>query len=149
MKDIAVPASGLANLRHAERFPWHVASTAVPISFLFILSNQPLSIVKNACNYTHTSDCVQTVYELPLLPNNTANETYFHKSWAVRGVAWKFSDKDAGLTVSGWIRDIGQNVLKSSLQTGSSTSPSYFQIFFLIAFLLEAYIGKVSIHYII
>jgi len=32
------------------------------------------------------SDCVETVYELPLLPNNTVNETLLHKSGAVRSV---------------------------------------------------------------
>ena len=30
--------------------------------------------------YIHVSDCVQTVYELPLLPNNTASATFLHKS---------------------------------------------------------------------
>jgi hypothetical protein len=37
-----------------------------------------------------------------------------------------------GLAVRGRIRDIGQNVLLSSFQTGRGSSPSYFQIFFLI-----------------
>ena len=36
--------------------------------------------------YKHTSDCVQTVYELPLLPNNTVSQTRLHKSVAVRNV---------------------------------------------------------------
>jgi len=40
--------------------------------------------------HTHISDCVQTVYELPLLPNNTANETVLHTSAAVRSVNWIF-----------------------------------------------------------
>jgi hypothetical protein len=34
----------------------------------------------------HISDCVEIVYELPLLPNNTANETFSQKSGALRGV---------------------------------------------------------------
>jgi len=42
--------------------------------------------------------------------------------------------------VTGRIRDIGQNVLQSSFQTGSSSSPSDFRIFFFIAFLEEAFI---------
>ena len=33
--------------------------------------------------YIHISDCVQTVYELLLLPNNTASETLLHTSGAV------------------------------------------------------------------
>ena len=32
------------------------------------------------CIYTYISDCVQTVYQLPSLPNNTAITTYLHKS---------------------------------------------------------------------
>ena len=32
------------------------------------------------CVYTHISDCVQTVFELTLLPNNTGSETLLHKS---------------------------------------------------------------------
>ena len=46
----------------------------------------------------------------------------------------------AGLTVTGLIRDIGQNVLQSCFGTESSNSPSSFQIFFLIAFIEEAFI---------
>jgi hypothetical protein len=54
---------------------------------LFIFSEQLLYIVKNMV-YIHISDCVQTVYELPLLPNSTASEPYLHKSGAVRSVDW-------------------------------------------------------------
>jgi len=54
--------------------------------------------------------------------------------------------RSAGLAVTGRIRDIGQNILQSSFKTGiSSSSPSYFQIFFLIAFLDEAFIGNIRI----
>ena len=38
--------------------------------FFIPLPHQSLSVVNNI--YTHTYDCVQTVYELPLLPNITA-----------------------------------------------------------------------------
>ena len=49
------------------------------------------------------------------------------------------------LAVTGRIRDIGQKVLQSSFQTGSSSSNiSYFQILLLIAFL-----GEVIIRHII
>ena len=57
----------------------------------FLLSYQRLYIVNNMCIYTDISDCVETVYELPLLPNNnTASETFLHKSGAVRSVDWIF-----------------------------------------------------------
>jgi len=150
MKDTAIPTSGLANLRHAERFPWHVTSTAVPISFyLFCPTSVSILLRTFVCIHNHISDWVQTVNELPLLPNNTANEKWFHKSWPVRSVARNFNDKDVGLEVTGWIRDVVQKVLKSYLKTGNSSSPSYIQISFLIAFLPEAFIGNISINYII
>jgi hypothetical protein len=50
-----------------------------------------------------------------------------------------------GLAVTGRIRDIGQKVLQSSFQAGSSGSPSYFHISFLIAFLEEDFIENVII----
>jgi len=47
---------------------------------LFLLSDQRLCIVKN-CVYTHTNthvpDSVQTIYVLPLLPNNTAVKRFY------------------------------------------------------------------------
>jgi hypothetical protein len=43
------------------------------------------------------------------------------------------------LAVTGRVHDIGQNVLQYSLQIESSSSPSYFQIFFPITFLEEAF----------
>jgi len=47
--------------------------------------------------------------------------------------------------VTGRIRDIGQNVLQSSVQTVSSNSHSYCNIIFLIAFLEWAFIRNVII----
>jgi hypothetical protein len=78
-----------ANIWHVERFPWHAAFTAVPV-FLFRFPNQHLYSVKNVYIYIHISICVVIVYELPLLPNNTANETFLHKLGAVRSVDWIF-----------------------------------------------------------
>jgi hypothetical protein len=54
--------------------------------------------VKNACVcvcvcvYVHIriSDCVETVYELPLLTNNTVSEIFLPKSGGVRSVDWIF-----------------------------------------------------------
>jgi hypothetical protein len=47
--------------------------------------------------------------------------------------------------VTGQIHDIGQNVLQSYFQTGSSSSSRYFHIFFLIASLEEAFIRDIII----
>ena len=40
--------------------------------------------------YIHIFDCIDNVYELPLLPYNTASVTFLHKSAAVRSVEWIF-----------------------------------------------------------
>jgi len=42
------------------------------------------------CVYTHISDGVEIVCALPLLQNNTASETFLHKSGTVRSVDWMF-----------------------------------------------------------
>jgi hypothetical protein len=72
----------LANVLQVERFSRHAAFTAVPFLISFAL---PTSLHYKECvcvyiyiyMYTHISDCVQTVYELLLLPNYTASETIF------------------------------------------------------------------------
>jgi len=68
--------------------------------------------------YTHVC-CVQTVYELRLLTNNIASDTFLHKSGAV----------------TGRIRDVGQSNLLSLFHAGKSSNSSYFHIFFLMALL--------------
>jgi hypothetical protein len=40
--------------------------------------------------FSSLSACAETVYELPLLPNNTASETFLHKPGAMRNVDWIF-----------------------------------------------------------
>jgi len=40
--------------------------------------------------HTHIPDGVENVYELPLLPSNTAIVTFLHKPGAVRSVDWIF-----------------------------------------------------------
>jgi len=47
------------------------------------------------------------------------------------------------LAVTGRILDIGQYVLQTYFQTGSSSSPSYFHIFLLIAFFEEDFIRNI------
>ena len=53
--------------------------------FLLLVPDQRLYIVKNVCmcvcvcvyTHTHISDCLETVYVLPLLPNNTAVKHFY------------------------------------------------------------------------
>jgi len=76
--------------------------------------------VKRMCAHTHI--CVETVYELQLLPNNTAAEIFLHISGAVRSVDWIFISGALAWRWTGRIRDIGQNVLQSSFHRGSRRS---------------------------
>jgi hypothetical protein len=79
----------------------------------FLLPDKRLHIVPNM--YIHTSDCLQTVYELPLLPNNsTMKQFYTNRSGAK---CWLDIYRwDAGLAVTGPIRDIGQHDSHSSFE---------------------------------
>ena len=79
----------LTNLWHAARYPWHRTFTAVSVYFYFVGPTSVFTLWR-ICMYTHKSDCVQTAFELPLLPNNNAVKHYLHKTWAARSVHWVF-----------------------------------------------------------
>jgi hypothetical protein len=84
--------TGLANLWHVERFRWHVAFTAVPVFYVFCPTS--ISILWRIWMYidthTHISDCIEIVYELHLVPNNSLSEIFLHKLGAVQSVDWIF-----------------------------------------------------------
>jgi hypothetical protein len=66
-----------------------------PNFFFFVfLPHQRLYTVKKMCIYIHIyiyiSECVETVYELPLLPNKSARVAFVHKSGYVRSIDWIF-----------------------------------------------------------
>jgi hypothetical protein len=87
------------NQWHAQRFPWHG------------------SALWRICVYIRISDCEYIVYELPLLWNNTASETFLHtsercevltgylslgrRSGGVRAYAWHWAER---FTVCFWNR---------------------------------------------
>jgi hypothetical protein len=124
---------------HSERFPWQAAFTAA-LFFLFIycVCLAFLYCVEYVHIYTHIWLRRDGIW-ITATTKQYCRETFLHKSGAVQSVDW-ICHWGAGLAVTGRVRDIGQNVLQSSFQTGSSSSPSDFRIFFLIAFLEEAFI---------
>ena len=67
--------SGLTNILEVEKIPWHQAFTAVPNFYCF----RPTSsfIFRRMYAYMHISNCEQTIYELPLLPHNTAVKHFY------------------------------------------------------------------------
>jgi hypothetical protein len=85
-----------ANLWHAypkwqgEKFPCHSALTALSNCLNFFHPTS-VSIMWRICACMHVTDCIVTVYELPLLPNNTASETFLHKWGTVQSVTGYFS----------------------------------------------------------
>jgi len=74
---------------HEEKFPWHATFTAVSAYFLPLLPNQRLYIVKNMHMQIYR-DSTETVYELPLLPNDNASEKFLTISGEVQSVDWIF-----------------------------------------------------------
>jgi hypothetical protein len=86
----------------AVRFPWHTALTAVPIVF-FIYLAQPASLYceQYVYIYIYISDCIDIVYELPLLPNNTASETFLYKLGGLQSVDWIFCHWHGSLAMTG------------------------------------------------
>ena len=96
-----------------------------PNSFYYFCPTS-VSILWRTRGYIHISTCVDNAYELPSLPNKTASETFVHKAGAVRSVGRIFITGGPELAMTG---RIGQNVLPSSFQTGSSSNPIYFDIF--------------------
>ena len=92
--------------------------------------------------YMHISDCVQTAYELPSLPNNTAVK-HFYTNRDGSMFSLDVSQWVAGLAVTGRIGEIGWYVLQSALKQEALASTVNCQIFFLIAFLCVAFIRNI------
>ena len=114
--------------------------------FMYVLPHHLPYIEKNMYIYTniYISDTVQTVYELPLLPNNVAMKHFcINQERCEVFTGYLSLERRSGGDCAN--RDTGQKVLESSFHTGSSCSPIYCHIFFLIAFLEEAFISNIII----
>jgi len=104
---------------------------------LFPLSDQRLYIV-NICIYSHIwprRECIWITVAI-----NIFTQTESGAKCLLDIYYWS-----AGQAVTGRIHDTGQKDLHSYFQTGSSSSPSYFHIFFLIAFLEKDFIWNIII----
>ena len=58
--------------------------------FFYISLARSVSLLWRTCVYIHTSECMENVYELSLLPNESVRAAFLHKSVAVRSVDWIF-----------------------------------------------------------
>ena len=92
-------------------------STVVDWTIFFCCPTSVI-ILWRICAYIHISDRVETVrvYELPLIRNNTASETFFTQIGSGAKCWLNICHWGAGLAVNGRIRDNGQNVLVSFKQ---------------------------------
>jgi hypothetical protein len=81
-------SAGTTNLWLAKNFLGKQYLLLSQSSFIYFC--RPVSVIWKIYVYKHISDSVQTVYGLPLLPNNNASEIFLHKSGALRSVDWIF-----------------------------------------------------------
>jgi len=111
------------------------------LNFFCLIS---MSMLWRICVYVHISDhvnlsmsyhCYHTILSV--------KRFYTNQEWC-KGMTGYLS-LGASLTVTGWIRNIGQNILQSFCQTRSSRNPTYFQIFFFVFFHEEAFIRNIII----
>jgi hypothetical protein len=112
--------------------------------FLFLLPDQFIYIAKNMCvAYAHF--CVDIGYELPLLPNNTGNETFLHKSGAVLSVDWIII---IGAPAWRWLGEyvtLDKMCYRLIFKQEVGAAPRYFHISFLFAFLEEVFVRNIII----
>jgi hypothetical protein len=108
-------------------------------NYFYVFCPTSFAILRRIYVCIQISDCVETLYELPFLPSNTASETLLYKS-GLDIYHW-----GAVLAVTGRIRGIGQKVLQTSFQRGRSSSPSYLHIIFLLSYLWEGLIKNIII----
>ena len=95
---------------------------------------------------TDISDCVETVFELPLLPSNMILQWNIFTQIGSGAQCWlDIYHWVADLAVTGRIHVTGRKVSQSSFQTESSSSSSYCHIIFLIAFLEKDFIRNIVI----
>ena len=154
--DVQGTTAGLTNLRHA--WPkWHAEFTAVSVFFYFFFPISVSILWTCVCVcvcvcvciyiyiYIYISDHVEIVYELPFLPNNTASTTFFTQIGS-RAKCWlDMYHWGAGRAMTGRICDNGQEYLTILFSNRSTSSPRYFQTFFLIALLEEACIRNIFV----
>ena len=125
-KDVEQPK--LANLWHACP-KWHAAVFAVSF-FFFYPASAP--ILWRVCVYIRISDRAETVYELLLLLNNTASETFCTNRECRPGGDWENT----------WHWTKRFTIFFSNRQY---QQPQLLPYFLLVAFLEEAFIRSITI----
>jgi len=104
--------------------------------FFYFFCPTSIFILWWICIYIHVSDCLETVYELPLPPNSTSSETFYRNSgaaWCV--VGWIFTN---GAPAWRWLGEyVTSDGTFYSLRFKQEVAAALvnFHIFFLVVFL--------------
>jgi hypothetical protein len=123
-----------------ERFPWHTAFTAVPFFFFnfFCLTN--ISILWRMCVFTHIWLCMDYHCCQIILP---VKHFYTNREWReVLAGCVSLGQQPGGDWVNMWH---WTKRFTTFFSNRSSSSPSYFHMYFLTAFLKEAFIRNIKI----
>ena len=91
----------LACAQNGRREDLHGTQHSLLSQFFFISLAQPASLYCEQYVYIYISDCIDIVYELLLLPNNTASETFLYKLGGLQSVDWIFYHWHGSLAVTG------------------------------------------------
>jgi hypothetical protein len=131
-----------------EMAPGYISLTrgihCCPNSFHFFCPTR-ISTLWRICVYMYIPACAETVYDLPLLPNRSANEICLHKSGAVWSVDWIFINRAPAGRLLGEYMTLDRTFYTPLFQTENSSNHSYRHISFFIAFLEEAFNRNVII----
>jgi len=108
-----------------------------PSRVVYIIRPASLYYEGNICVYTHIwlhADCIR----ITAATKQHCSETFLHKSGALRSVDCICI---IGVPVGRWLGEYVtlDKSFTNPCQTGSNSSPSYWHIFFLIAFLEQAF----------
>jgi len=115
--------------------------------FLSILPDQTtVSLLCRTCVHTHTHICcVQTVYEIPLLPNNKTRMKNFSQIRAVRTVDWIFWLSLGRLPGGDWTNTWHRTERFTVLFCNRKQQHSYCHVMLFIALLEEANVRNITI----
>jgi len=97
------------------------------------------------CVYVYISECVQILYELPLLQNNTVNETFLHTSGRARSVDWIFFFGAPAWWQLGEYVTLGKTFYNFLFEQEAAATPSCYHIFSFFAFQEKAFIRNKNI----
>jgi len=100
--------------------------------FVYFFCPTGVPMLWRMCARMHIAAWTETVYELPLLPNNTASETSLHKPGAMRSVDWIFIFGSPAWRRPGECMAVGKTFYNLIFKQEAVTAPSSCQSFFLM-----------------